>query len=92
MEYEGPLSTAVALPVRSRLLINWPLQTGKWAPSAMALMNRAREARQWVKARPEKEIVLVSHGGFLHYFTDDWEDSSFYQGRFSPLPFDLDPL
>lgn len=23
---------------------------------------------------------MVSHGGFLHYFTEDWEDSSQYQG------------
>jgi len=69
------------LPVDLSLIEEgWNTKTGKWAPTAMALMNRAREARQWVKARPEKEIVLVSHGGFLHYFTDDWEDSSFYQG------------
>ena len=23
---------------------------------------------------------MVTHGGFLHYFTEDWEDSSQYQG------------
>ncbi|EER41618.1 phosphoglycerate mutase [Histoplasma capsulatum H143] len=61
-------------------------QKGKWAPSAEAIANRAREARRWLKARPEKEIVVVSHGGFLHYFTEDWQDSTLYQGSyFIPL-------
>jgi broad specificity phosphatase PhoE len=57
------------------------MQTGKWAPTAAALKNRALEARRWLKSRPEKEIVLVTHGGFLHYLTEDWEDSSLYQGE-----------
>jgi broad specificity phosphatase PhoE len=46
------------------------------------LKERARAARRWLKARPEKEIVMVTHGGFLHYFTEDWEDSSQFQGVF----------
>lgn len=57
------------------------LQQGKWAPQIGALRNRAREVRQWLRARPEKEIVLVTHGGLLHYLTEDWEDSSLYQGE-----------
>lgn len=61
-------------------------QTGKWAHTAAALKNRARELRRWLKARPEKEIVLVTHGGFLHYFTEDWEDSSLYLGRLTLYP------
>jgi len=44
------------------------------------LKERARAARRWLKARSEKEIVMVTHGGFLHYFTEDWEDSSQFQG------------
>lgn len=56
------------------------IQQDKWAPETKAIKDRAREARRWLKARPEKEIVLVTHGGFLHYFTEDWEDSSVYQG------------
>ncbi|EDN10066.1 phosphoglycerate mutase [Histoplasma capsulatum] len=59
---------------------DWNSKKGKWAPSAEAIANRAREARRWLKARPEKEIVVVSHGGFLHYFTEDWQDSTLYQG------------
>lgn len=55
------------------LLLNVPTEKkGKWAPSSNALLARARAARQWLKARPEKEIAVVSHGGFLHYLTNDW--------------------
>lgn len=54
--------------------------SGRYAPTNKALKERARAARRWLKARPEKEIVMVTHGGFLHYFTEDWEDSSEYQG------------
>lgn len=52
----------------------WNSKTGKWAPNADAVEKRAEEARQWLKARPEKEVVLVTHGTFLHYFTEDWSD------------------
>ncbi|KAJ5273639.1 hypothetical protein N7478_008764 [Penicillium angulare] len=31
--------------------------------------------RYWLKKRPEKNIVVVSHGAFLHFLTDDWEDA-----------------
>lgn len=55
-------------------------QTGPYVPTNKALKERARAARRWLKARPEKEIVMVTHGGFLHYFTEDWEDSSQFQG------------
>ncbi|PYH88127.1 hypothetical protein BO71DRAFT_414327 [Aspergillus ellipticus CBS 707.79] len=58
----------------------WNVKVGRYAPTHRAIKERARAARRWLKARPEKEIVLVSHGGFLHYFTEDWEESSLYQG------------
>ena len=59
----------------------WNSKQGKWAPDAKAIEARAREARKWLKARPEKEIVLVTHGGFLHYFTEDWDDSGKSNGK-----------
>lgn len=58
----------------SRVPEGWNNKAGRWAPTASALEKRARKARQWLKARSEKEIVLVTHGGFLHYFTEDWTD------------------
>lgn len=58
----------------SRVKEGWNVKTGKWAPTADAIEDRAREARLLLKARPEEEIVVVTHGGFLHYFTEDWSD------------------
>ncbi|KAF5015115.1 hypothetical protein F66182_13660, partial [Fusarium sp. NRRL 66182] len=51
---------------------DWNKKIGRWAPSSDALVSRARAARQWLRQRPEKEVVVVCHGGFLHYLTQDW--------------------
>ncbi len=59
----------------------WNSKKGKWAAKADAIEARAKEARLWLKVRPEKEIVVVTHGGFLHFFTEDWADTNKYQGR-----------
>lgn len=53
----------------------WTSKRGKWAAHSRAVEKRAQEVRKWLKARPEKNIVLVTHGGFLHYLTEDWADS-----------------
>ncbi|WEW58110.1 hypothetical protein PRK78_003577 [Emydomyces testavorans] len=68
------------LPVDLSLLMEgWNDKTSaRWSADEKAISARAREARRWLKSRPEKEIVIVSHGGFLHYFTEDWQDSTFY--------------
>ncbi|KAJ5983302.1 hypothetical protein N7481_005401 [Penicillium waksmanii] len=50
----------------------WHIKQGKWAPIAKRLLERAQSARQWLSQRSEKEIVVVSHGCFLHFLTDDW--------------------
>ncbi|KAL4941812.1 hypothetical protein BDV06DRAFT_173053 [Aspergillus oleicola] len=69
------------LPVDASLVEDgWNVKTGRYAPTNAAVGGRARDARRWLKARSEKEIVMVSHGGVLHYFTEDWEDSSQFQG------------
>ena len=55
----------------------------KWAPSSSAIKARAAEAREWIREKAEGldgDVVLVSHGGFLHYFTEDWEDSGVHNG------------
>jgi len=60
----------------------WNDKQGKWSPASSAIERRAREARLWLrelasKSQEEKggdvEIVVVTHGGYLHYFTEDWE-------------------
>jgi broad specificity phosphatase PhoE len=54
----------------------WNTKLGKWSAIASAVDDRARIAREWLYNRPEKEIVVVTHGGFLHYFTEDWMEKS----------------
>jgi hypothetical protein len=66
----------------------WNAKTGKYAPTSSAIYARAREARQLIRARllalaaagETGDAVLVTHGGFLHFFTKDWEDSSKNEG------------
>lgn len=57
----------------SRVTRGWNSKQGRWAPVEEAIEKRALEVRRWLKARPEKQIVLVTHGGFLHWFTQDWQ-------------------
>ena len=51
------------------------LKAGKYEPAIKPVRERANAVRHWLKARPEKELVLVSHGAFLTFLTEDWEDS-----------------
>lgn len=60
---------------------DWDSKKGKWAPEQEAIEARCREARKWLKARDEKEIVAVTHGGLLHYLTEDWTGSVKLQGK-----------
>lgn len=52
----------------------WNSKTGQWAPDGQSLKERGRRARHWLRLRPEKHVVAVTHGGFLHYLTDNWSD------------------
>ncbi|KAI1192372.1 histidine phosphatase superfamily [Nemania serpens] len=50
-------------------------QQGKWTPTVEMLLERGKRARRWLRRRPEKNILVVSHGCFLHFLTDDWVDA-----------------
>ncbi|EXJ89298.1 hypothetical protein A1O3_02364 [Capronia epimyces CBS 606.96] len=65
---------------------DWTVKTldSRYSPASSAIMARARAVRLLLrqKARdllaagdPAVEIVLVSHGSFLHFLTNDWEDA-----------------
>ena len=55
-EFEGkPVDFSLVKP-------GWNVKRMKWAPTATAIEKRARDARLWLLNRPEKNIVVVSHG------------------------------
>jgi broad specificity phosphatase PhoE len=61
---------------------SWISKNGPWAPSADAIEKRARSAREWLYQRQEEVAIVVTHGGFLHYFTEDWSGSNRFQGMY----------
>ncbi|OGM45144.1 hypothetical protein ABOM_006666, partial [Aspergillus bombycis] len=60
---------------------SWTSKNDRYAPSIKAIQDRAQAVRRWLASRPESEIVIVSHGAFLHFLTEDWEDSFVEEGR-----------
>jgi broad specificity phosphatase PhoE len=41
----------------------WDSKKGEWAPDERSLATRAGKMRQWLKCRPENEIIVITHGG-----------------------------
>jgi broad specificity phosphatase PhoE len=69
---------------------------GRWAPDGTSLETRALELRRFLRDREEEEVVVASHGDFLHYVTgeinDDgtqakgwWQNTEFRSYRFFPV-------
>ncbi|KKY28139.1 putative phosphoglycerate mutase family protein [Diplodia seriata] len=52
----------------------WNSKSGIYTPSFPAVERRAALLRAWLRARPEQNVVLVTHGAFLHYLIEDWAD------------------
>jgi broad specificity phosphatase PhoE len=72
---EGQFAGTVDL---SRVHEGWNSKTGRWSPSEAAIEARARDARLLLREiaqenDDDKEIIAVTHGAFLHYFTEDWD-------------------
>lgn len=62
----------------------------KWAPRVSSLEERAREARVWLrelarKSGADAEIAVVTHGGFLHFLTEDWDGMDLSRGTSAGL-------
>lgn len=66
----------------SRIPDDWNSKRGEWSPMHDVVMKRASKVRQWLKARPEKNIVVVTHGGLVHYLTGDWTDDGKFEGTY----------
>ncbi|PCH41665.1 phosphoglycerate mutase-like protein [Wolfiporia cocos MD-104 SS10] len=54
----------------SQLTPDWNSKKGFYAGTTAALKARARWNRQWLRGRPEREILVVAHGDCLRYITD----------------------
>lgn len=55
-----------------RVKDHWNEKHGFYATDPDHLIERARKLRCYVKARPEREAVLVSHGYFAHVLTGEY--------------------
>ncbi|KAI8635626.1 phosphoglycerate mutase-like protein [Xylariaceae sp. FL1651] len=58
---------------------DWNRKTpdSKYYPESQKLEARARSVRIWLRdlikdAEADAQVVLVTHGGFLHFLTEDW--------------------
>ncbi|KAF2657635.1 phosphoglycerate mutase-like protein [Lophiostoma macrostomum CBS 122681] len=51
----------------------WNIKTGYWAYTRDAISARAADFRRWLWQRPERHILVVTHGAFLHFLTEDWD-------------------
>ncbi|KIX96344.1 uncharacterized protein Z520_08122 [Fonsecaea multimorphosa CBS 102226] len=70
----------------SLLTPSWNVKTlnNRYSPASQAIKTRARDCRRLLRQKARElaesgdedvQIVLVTHGGYLHYLTDDWEDA-----------------
>lgn len=79
----------------SQVTDDWTSKKGRWAPTPEATEDRCRVARKWLRDRPESNIVVLTHGGVLHYLSEDWEGSNKFDGggwlntEFRSYTFDL---
>lgn len=53
----------------SRCTPDWTSKQGFWAADRESIRRRARFVRQFLRERPEKDIVLVAHGDILRQIT-----------------------
>ena len=67
---------------------DWNSKQGPWAPTAEALTERAARVRKWLNRRREREIVVVTHAGFLTWLTG--EEAEFGNAEWRSYRFDDD--
>jgi len=65
----------------SRLTPDWTSKQGFWASDPDSLSKRAQWVRQFLRERPEKDIVLVAHGDVLRYITSSTNGPSTHPWR-----------
>lgn len=77
-------------------LKDYTSKCGKWAPDSHTLDARAKLLRVFLRDLDAQEVVVVSHGDFLHYVSGDvdkegnqqggwWKNTEFRSYRFWPV-------
>ncbi len=80
-------------------LKDYTSKRGEFSPEPKSLAQRARELRLFLRELDSEEIVVVSHGDFLHYVSGDvnqdgeqegggWRNTEFRSYRFEPVGHD----
>ena len=60
---------------------DWYSKKGKWAAEAHAIEERCRVVRLWLREQLHQHIVVITHGGLLHFLTEDWQGMDKMQGE-----------
>ncbi|EOR01067.1 hypothetical protein E3P92_02879 [Wallemia ichthyophaga] len=55
---------------------NWTNKQGIYDPANAG--ERARKCREWIRQRPESEIVFVAHGDILRWITDGYNSGKYW--------------
>ncbi len=59
----------------------WNSKLGRWGTNSEPIKAGAAETRRWVKGREEEVVVVVTHGGFVHFLTEDWGECEKFDGE-----------
>ncbi|KAL2075559.1 hypothetical protein VTL71DRAFT_502 [Oculimacula yallundae] len=59
---------------------NWNSKTGEWGTSSENIWQKAKDVREWVRRQDAKNLLLVTHGGFLHYLTETMDQAPSGEG------------
>ncbi|KAJ4371154.1 hypothetical protein N0V83_004370 [Neocucurbitaria cava] len=71
---QGELEFDIASKVdASAVTQGWNSKQGYWAYTKEAISTRAADFRNFLFQRPEAQIILVTHGAFAHFLTEDWD-------------------
>ncbi|CAO2655522.1 Nn.00g043250.m01.CDS01 [Neocucurbitaria sp. VM-36] len=76
---EGELEFDISKLDASAVTKGWNSKEGYWAYTKEAISKRAADLRNMLFQRPEaqlmltEQIILVTHGAFAHFLTEDWD-------------------
>ncbi|KAI4681932.1 hypothetical protein J4E81_009693 [Alternaria sp. BMP 2799] len=70
---EGELDFDISKVDASAVTAGWNSKEDYWAYEKRAISKRASDLRNWLYQRPEAQVLVVTHGAFAHFLTEDWE-------------------